>query len=41
LSRSEIITVVTNGRDAMEAWGGILDPEEIKAVARYVKNLQQ
>jgi len=41
LSRTEIINVVTNGRDAMEAWGGILDSEEIKAVARFVKNLQR
>ena len=41
LSRSQIINVVTNGRNDMEAWGGILDAEEIKAVARYVKNLQQ
>jgi cytochrome c oxidase subunit 2 len=41
LSRPEIINVVTNGRDAMEAWGGILDPDEIEAVARYVKNLQK
>tara|TARA_B110000263_G_C15019551_1_gene378864 strand:+ start:327 stop:632 length:306 start_codon:yes stop_codon:yes gene_type:complete len=32
----QIINVVTNGIGVMPAWGGILTPEEIEAVAYYV-----
>ena len=33
---SQIIYAVTNGVGVMQAWGGILTKEEIKAVAYYV-----
>ena len=32
----QVINVVTNGIGVMPAWGGILTPEEIEAVAYYV-----
>ena len=40
LTTSEIIAVVTNGRNEMPSWMGILTPAEIEAVAAYVKGLQ-
>jgi len=36
LQESQIIYAVTNGAGVMQAWGGILTKEEIKAVAYYV-----
>ena len=36
LSMDRIIYSVTNGIGAMQAWEGILTPEEIEAVAYYV-----
>ena len=36
LSMDRIIYSVTNGIGVMQAWEGILTPEEIKAVAYYV-----
>jgi mono/diheme cytochrome c family protein len=41
LSRKQIIEVVTSGRGAMEPWAGVLTTAEIKAVAAFVKGLQQ
>jgi mono/diheme cytochrome c family protein len=38
LSMDRIIYSVTNGIGAMQAWEGILTPEEIEAVAYYVFN---
>ena len=38
LSMDRIIYSVTNGIGVMQAWEGILTPEEIEAVAYYVFN---
>ena len=38
LSMNRIIHSVTNGIGGMQAWEGILTPEEIEAVAYYVFN---
>ena len=38
LSMDRIIYSVTNGIGGMQAWEGILTPEEIEAVAYYVFN---
>jgi mono/diheme cytochrome c family protein len=40
LSLGQIIETVTYGRGAMEPWVDTLAPEEIEAVARYVRRLQ-
>ncbi len=39
LSQGERETVIKNGRNLMTAFGGILKPEEIKAVAAYTIEL--
>ena len=39
LSMDRIIYSVTNGIGVMQAWEGILTPEEIEAVAYYVFNI--
>ena len=43
LEEEEIISVIADGRDGtfMDPWADRLTPEEIKAVAAYVKSLQQ
>ncbi len=43
LDAEEIARVIINGRDGtfMRPWEDRLTPEEIKAVAAYVKSLQQ
>ena len=43
LEEEEIVSVIANGRDGtfMRPWGDRLTPEEITAVAAYVKSLQQ
>ena len=40
LNLEERIDVITNGRNAMAAWGSILKEEEIKAVAEYTFTLK-
>ena len=43
LEEEEIVSVIANGRDGtfMSPWEDRLTAEEIKAVAAYVKSLQQ
>jgi len=41
LNKSEIAEVIANGRGAMTPFKGILDKEEIKAVAKYVHKLKK
>lgn len=40
LSIEEVKQVVTNGRNAMPAWGQQLPPNEIELVASYVMTLR-
>lgn len=40
LSLEDRINVITNGRNTMAAWGSLLKPEEIKAVAEYTLTLK-
>lgn len=40
LSEAERIVLVTNGKNTMTPFGGILSPEEIKAVAAYSMTLK-
>lgn len=39
LSDEELIDVLTNGRGAMPSFGALLGPEQIRAMARYVRQL--
>ncbi|MCB0634704.1 MAG: cytochrome c [Saprospiraceae bacterium] len=39
LTVDQRVEVITNGRNAMAAWGSLLKPEEIKAVAEYTMTL--
>lgn len=39
LSLEEKVEVITNGRNAMAAWGSLLSEAEIKAVAEYTGTL--
>ncbi|MFN3939480.1 MAG: c-type cytochrome [Chitinophagales bacterium] len=40
LDTAQVISVLTNGRNAMASFKGILTEEEINAVAAYVQNLK-
>ena len=40
LSLEERVLVITNGRNLMTSWKGILAPEEIRAVAEFVGTLK-
>ncbi len=40
LSLDERILIITNGRNAMAPWEGLLSPEEIRAVASYTGTLK-
>lgn len=40
LSEAERIVLITNGKNTMTPFGGILSPEEIKAVAAYTMTLK-
>lgn len=41
LSLDERINVITNGRNAMTPFKGLLSPEKIEAVAQYVEKLRK
>lgn len=36
---ADMVAVITNGRNAMPAWGGSLSEDQIEAVARYVREV--
>jgi len=40
LSDEELLDVITNGLRTMPAFGALLKPEEVRAVAAYVRSLQ-
>jgi mono/diheme cytochrome c family protein len=40
LSDEELLDVITNGRRTMPAFGALLKPDEVRAVAAYVRSLQ-
>lgn len=40
LNLDERVAIITNGRNAMQAWKGTLSPEQITAVAKYTTTLK-
>jgi len=40
LAHEEVVNVVTNGRNTMVGWKGVLSPTEIEALATYVEGLR-
>ena len=40
LSEAERVVLITNGKNTMTPFGGILSPEQIKAVAAYTMTLK-
>ena len=41
LNQDEIVYVITNGRNNMMPYKSILDNEQIKTIADYIKNLKK